>query len=175
MKPQQNGFTLMEMVVTMAIVAVLASIAVPSFSSIMANRQVQGAAEKIYQDMLWARSESVKSNTNITLSVVTGSNWCYGFSDSGACSCGTAGSCTVDGVDKRVTYDSYSNSSLATAGTLSMNGANFEPVRGTLENGSTMTDGSISFTRSSTSATVKINPIGKPSICSSSLSDYPNC
>ena len=160
--------------ITMAIVGIMASLAIPSFTSMLVNRDVQGAAEKIYQNMIWARSESIKRNANITLSVVTGSSWCYGFSDSGACSCGTAGSCTVDGVDKRVTYESYASSSLTV---VSLDGAHFEPVRGSLDNssGNTLTNGSISFTQSGISATVNINPIGKPNICSTTLSAYSAC
>lgn len=173
----QRGLTLIELIIGMTIIAILASIAVPSFSNMNASQEVAGAAEKIYQNLLFARSESVKQNKNIHVSVTTGSSWCYGFTDSGSsCSCGTSGSCTVNGAEKVVSSSEYKNITLAVGGSLNINGSNFNSTRGSLErNGSALNDGTITISRGGNSATISINALGRPSICSNSLSQFSSC
>ncbi len=59
------GFTLVELVVTIAIVGILASVAIPSFSSSIATTRARSVATDLYMSLVKARSEAVKRNTAV--------------------------------------------------------------------------------------------------------------
>lgn len=60
------GFTLVELMVTVAIVAILLSLAAPSFSSLLADQRLSGAANALLSDIGYARSEALKRGVNVT-------------------------------------------------------------------------------------------------------------
>ena len=76
-----RGFTLVEMIVTLAIVGILAMIAAPSFSAFIANQRVRMASYDLFADLSLARSEAVKRNANVTIArpVGAGSTWAAGW------------------------------------------------------------------------------------------------
>jgi type IV fimbrial biogenesis protein FimT len=72
------GFTLVELLVTIAIVAILAAVAVPSFTQMVANSRIGGAANTLQVALLKARSEALKRNCSITVRR-TGTSWSQGW------------------------------------------------------------------------------------------------
>ncbi|MDF1587694.1 MAG: GspH/FimT family pseudopilin [Gammaproteobacteria bacterium] len=78
---RQKGFTLMELMIVIAIIAILAALALPSFQSIIEKRRLAGAAENLFADLQYARSEAIKRNSTIELDVTTGANWSYQVDD----------------------------------------------------------------------------------------------
>jgi type IV fimbrial biogenesis protein FimT len=67
MKFRQVGFTLVELLITFALVAILASLAIPSFQALLVKRSLQAAADSLVSDMRFARSEALKRSTRTTI------------------------------------------------------------------------------------------------------------
>lgn len=62
-----RGFTLVELMVTVAVAAILVIIAVPSFRSIIASTQLRSAADDVYSAVNSARIEAIKRNATTQL------------------------------------------------------------------------------------------------------------
>ena len=59
MKRRAAGFTVMELIIVMAISGILAAIAVPNMIGQMPKYRLKGAARQIMGDLMWARMEAV--------------------------------------------------------------------------------------------------------------------
>jgi type IV fimbrial biogenesis protein FimT len=72
---RSNGFNLIELVVVIAIIGILSAIAVPSFTDTVSSMRTKAAASDLYMALIKARSEAVKRNTKVTLTIVDGKGW----------------------------------------------------------------------------------------------------
>lgn len=72
------GFTLVELMVTLAVFAILITLAVPSFESITSTIKTKNGASDIYIALARTRSEAIKFNQTVTLSAKTG-GWQNGW------------------------------------------------------------------------------------------------
>ncbi len=66
-KPKQTGFSLLELLITVAIISILAMVAAPSFQSMMENNQTLTLANQLISAFNYARSESVKRRKPVTV------------------------------------------------------------------------------------------------------------
>ncbi|SEM52973.1 type IV fimbrial biogenesis protein FimT [Syntrophus gentianae] len=64
-----RGFTVIELVVAMAIMAILAAIAAPNFQEFMTQRRLSGAARVIASDLMNARMQAVSQNNWVLVSL----------------------------------------------------------------------------------------------------------
>jgi type IV fimbrial biogenesis protein FimT len=75
---RRGGFTLIEVIVVVALLGIVAAIAAPSFRSFIGTMNSKSAAFDLISDLTIARSEAIKRNANTTLAPVAGS-WTNGW------------------------------------------------------------------------------------------------
>jgi type IV fimbrial biogenesis protein FimT len=79
---QHHGFTMVELLVVMAIAAVLASLAIPNFSNFIEGRRVRTSAEQLRDVLVLAGQEALKRNAPVIVqsqdNVITASIAAFG-------------------------------------------------------------------------------------------------
>jgi len=85
----QQGFTLIEAVVTMMLMATLIALAAPQLQDFTANQAMRTASFNLTSALLMARSEAVKRNSQVTITPA-GGQWSNGWTtvDSGGAALG---------------------------------------------------------------------------------------
>jgi type IV fimbrial biogenesis protein FimT len=64
---RDTGYTMMELLMSLAIVAILAAIAIPSFKYVTSSNRIATEVNGLLGDMLFARSEAVKEGQSVTV------------------------------------------------------------------------------------------------------------
>lgn len=72
---KSKGFTLIEIVVVIAILSIIAAIAVPSFRTMILNAEGRAAAESILNGLQHARTEAVTRNARVEFVVANDTSW----------------------------------------------------------------------------------------------------
>ena len=89
-----RGFSLIELIVGMAILGILMSLGIPAFSDWMRNARVRTTAESALNGLQLARAEAVRRNTTVGFYLVD--------TTTGACALSTAGPNWIVSVDSPV-------------------------------------------------------------------------
>ncbi len=84
MKPVNRGFTLVELMITVAVFAVVLSVAAPSFNSQLQNNRSLALGDEIASALSYARLEAIKQAKRVTMcaskdGLVCAGNWNEGF------------------------------------------------------------------------------------------------
>ncbi len=159
---------MLELVAALAVVAILVAIGIPNFEQIAQKRRLQGATQRLQQDLLLARSEAIKLNAGVSVMFNGGgTTWCYGMTTgtvgSGATDCDChdstrAANCTIEGVKIVGSSDDFSGVGASFGGTTSMV---FNQPSGTT------TATRIAYDVASVSAAVMVSGLGRTLVCSS--------
>jgi len=70
-----NGVSLIELMVALAVLAILVSLAAPNFSTIVANNRVRTGVDGILAGLQLARTEAIRRNTNVSFTLNTDTGW----------------------------------------------------------------------------------------------------
>ncbi|MDD5413092.1 MAG: GspH/FimT family pseudopilin [Methylobacter sp.] len=154
------GVTLIELIVTISIAAILASIAIPSFSSIINSTRLTTYANALVTSLNLARSEAVKRGVQISIIGGTNNNWDSGwsiFTD-------LNGNGTLDAADTLLkTYPALTNGFTLRTGT-----TDYAAFTAYLPSGLSLTSSGDTFRLCDSSADTKnsraieINALGRP-------------
>lgn len=77
-KPKNQGFTLIELMLAILLLAIVLGIGVPSFRTQLRNSEVTAATNALIHSMTLARSEAVKNNSSVSVSS-KGGDWSVGW------------------------------------------------------------------------------------------------
>ena len=74
-----RGFTLIEMMITLVLAVILATLAAPSFIQYTATQRIRNASYDLTSSLQIARSEAIKRNTAIDVVRTVSGNWSGGW------------------------------------------------------------------------------------------------
>ena len=71
---KKNGFSLLELMIAIAIMAIISAIAIPQMANYLAERRLNGAARMVMSDLMMARQRAVSQNnrSKLFLPAITG-------------------------------------------------------------------------------------------------------
>ncbi len=135
------GFTLVELLLSLALVAILLTTALPALSDLLDSQRLRATAQQIATDLRYARSEAIKRHADIPIGVsfAPGSDWCYGISQQLPCDCReldwhSTSACLLDLAHARqlhaVANDSRGHIEMLSASFSSAQTTSFDPLRG---------------------------------------------
>jgi type IV fimbrial biogenesis protein FimT len=185
------GMTLIEIMVTISIAAILLAIGIPSFQDMIERGRVKALTEAVYSELQNAKGLALKgrqsesSDVRVTFKPATaGTDACFGMMRGGqgtSCDCTKnidldnldGDECLIDGAEKRVVIngDTFPGAELADSGDITVV---FDSIRGTATNNSITVQAS---TNESTQLRVRVSRLGNISICSpdNSVVGYDGC
>ena len=74
-----NGFTLVELMITIAVLVVLMTLAAPSFLDLFDRNRVRGAGDAVISLISNARAEAIKADLDVSVAMTgSGTTWCIG-------------------------------------------------------------------------------------------------
>jgi type IV fimbrial biogenesis protein FimT len=73
-----TGFTLLELLITMSLAAILLTIAVPSFRYVTNSNRIAGEVNGLLGDLEFARAEAIKEGRTVTVCVSSNGTGCTG-------------------------------------------------------------------------------------------------
>ena len=72
------GATIVELMIAIGVIAVLAAVGLPSLRFLIANQKVRGVSTDMVASLIFARSEAIKRNAQVSL-IPNGGDWATGW------------------------------------------------------------------------------------------------
>ncbi len=86
MKPTLTGFTLLELLITIAVLSILMMVAMPSFKTMMMNNRISTTTDALVSALNYARHTALSKNTSVMIcpwlaagSMACGGSWSTGW------------------------------------------------------------------------------------------------
>lgn len=169
----QRGFTVIELMITVSILAIITSLAGPSYRTILEKRQVTSGAVQVGAFLSAVQIESVRRNDNIavTYSHSAGDSWCVGNTiDTTACDCtitdiSNVNACVIGGKlsvfsDADLSHPEVMNSMTGDGSFV------YDPARGVMLNHADQATFQFQSSAGTYALNVEITAIGRVKICS---------
>lgn len=167
----RSGFTLIELMVTIAVAAIMLTWALPAFTDLIDSQRLRAAAQQVATDLRYARSEAIRRHAAMPIGVsfAPGEHWCYGISQQLPCDCTvqdwrSTRACLLDLSHDRQLHttdgDTQLNVSLIDARFSSGQTTEFDPLRGLARAGTV----ALQSTRGKR-LDIRISTLGRVRIC----------
>jgi len=75
MRPRNRGFTMIELLIGIVVLAILLGLGAPSFMVWMQNTQIRNAADAVLNGMQLARTEAIRRNKPVQFALSSNSGW----------------------------------------------------------------------------------------------------
>jgi type IV fimbrial biogenesis protein FimT len=172
-RPSQAGFTMVEILIVMVLLAIGTALSLPSFNAMVEKRRVINGAEQIMAFVDSARNEAIMRNQVVTVSYARSASdsWCIGVVvGATACDCTEVDStvadyCAIDDAPRIINNTMVGNTDLVTA-MVGTSPYSFDPIRGLMVD---LTDSlvvAMSSTQGNYLIDLAVNKTGQVSICS---------
>ncbi len=171
----RSGFTLVELLVTLAVVALLVTVAAPAMARFLDQARLRAAAQTLAQELRQARNHALAHQSRTHFSIaVRARRWCYGWRDDSTCQCDShagAALCRTASDGRMHTQSSADFPAVQLSGNQHSThpGVIFSPLRGTA------TATAFVLRNRYAAARVIISPLGRVRICSPDGRVYPSC
>jgi type IV fimbrial biogenesis protein FimT len=143
---------LFEMVIALGLLAVLVTLALPAFASLMSRHRLKAAAEHLAVDLAELRFEATQRGVPLHLSFAAGENWCYSLASASGCDCRVVQQCQL----KTVHAKQHPGVRLVQGQDVA-----FEPMQhGRIGGGEALLQGS-----DGARLQVGLTPLGRPKVC----------
>jgi prepilin-type N-terminal cleavage/methylation domain-containing protein len=180
-----DGFTVIELMITVVVIAVLASMAGPTFENFITKQRLKGAIEDIRGMIQEAKTEAVVRGDSSFLDIDTSGTWCVGYRMGSACDCTAASGsdlCSLDymvssstvAVTKRISGADYQDVSFKINSGFTAP-SSFDPINSVLPIAGT---GTLEVSAGIWTANIVVSRLGRARICAETYSEglgYPVC
>jgi type IV fimbrial biogenesis protein FimT len=159
---KRRGLTLLELVIALAILAIVATLALPSFGAGAERTRLRLAAETLASDLAEARFEAAKAGRALHLPAQAGPAWCWAVATTPDCGCAAAAPCQL----KAERAASHAGVTL-----VEVRAASFDPGGAATGGGALLRSGRGEELR------VELSPLGRPRVCApgGAVVGYPAC
>lgn len=175
-----SGFTLVELLVTLAVLAIVLAIAVPNMSGFIAKQRVSRLSDTLVSNLQFARLEAIKYNQKVCLAVNPDTSTYLKLTRKSIdCDCSTSTGTCAGQSSYELSKTEISPTTLSSFST-ELNNAYIDPVRGIWTFSSNQfTDKSFDISNSDKQLRLKLRFNGQMQLCnpvsSKKVGGYPAC
>ncbi len=90
-----RGLTLIELMIAIAVLGILATLAAPTLADRLARQRLASAAETLAMDLAEARVEAVESGRPLHVVFERGADWCWAVAREASCGCAQPAPCQL--------------------------------------------------------------------------------
>jgi len=165
MRRRNRGLTLLELLVALAIVAVMMTLALPSFGNILARHRLKAAAEQLSADLGELRLMAAQRGEPLHLDLQPGAQWCYALATVSGCDCRVPQGCQL----KTVRAADHPGVTLLAGSGMLVGARAVGPLP---DGGQALLQGS-----EGVQLRVGLTPLGRPKVCApgGAVPGYPGC
>ncbi|SEG76938.1 GspH/FimT family pseudopilin [Marinobacterium lutimaris] len=164
---RQQGVTFIELLISIAVLAILVALAAPYFGNYIERQRLVGATEALHGQIQQAKRAAISNNKTIFFNVTTGQAWVSVYGDQNPPASQVNGEPVLT-----VSADEYPTIEVSNAGSNAT--VSFEkPGLGTA--GTIVSDGLRIESPSAWQVVVSVSSVGQVEICSDDVSQYPAC